>query len=117
MKLGTRQQGFTLGSIVLVGFLVVTMIAYGRHVAGLVFNKSKIQSVIENVATSEKTDMQARVKFDQLVAFENIKAVKGEDLDITVDGEQLSIAVSYRECAPIAGKWEVCTSWDLKSSK
>lgn len=117
MKLGSRQQGVSLGSILLVGFLVVTMIAYGRHVAGIVFNKSKIQSVIENVAASEKTELQARVKFDQLVAFENIRVVKGEDLDITVDGEQISIELSYRECAPVAGKWEVCSSWDLKSSK
>lgn len=115
MKLLAQQKGFSLSNLLVIGFLLITVVVYGRSAFGLIYNAHNIKAVMNNVVAAEKTEVDARAKFDQMVAFEGIKFVKGEDLDIVVNGEKVEMSLSYKECGAITENWEVCATWNLEA--
>lgn len=115
MKLAAQQKGFSLSNLLVIGFLLITVIVYGRNAFGLIYHAYKVKAVMNNIVTVEKTETDARAKFDQLIAFEGLKSVKGEDLEIVVTDAKVQMSLSYKECGSITDNWEVCATWNLET--
>lgn len=117
MRIVSRQQGASLFGLLLIGAGLVVAVVYGHNLISLSYHSRQIKTLMQSVVATEKTEFEARKKFDVLLALENISIVKSEDLEVEDHGGELVLSLSYRECAPVTIKWEVCESWELTTEK
>lgn len=102
-----RERGFGLGNLLVWVVVVVMLAIFGmRVVPSLIeyYSISKsVQAMTEDVQLAHATPPEIRASFDKRASVGYITTVKGSDLDISKDGNNLVIAFSYTKQIPLGG--------------
>jgi hypothetical protein len=98
------QQGVSLMGLIMILFVVVVIGIFGLKLIPAYIEYAKIKSAIEAIAQDRsKTSSVAEVRkaFDARATIDDISAVKGADLEIGKDGNDVVLSFSYRKEVPL----------------
>lgn len=113
-----NQTGVSIGGVILFGAIVLVGLVYGKNVVGIAYHAYQVKSVIRSIASKETVEVEARKRFLEQLAFNQLSdVVKVEDLDIEQVSGALVLSVSYKECSKLSSTWEVCATHELTSAK
>jgi hypothetical protein len=101
-----RQRGLSLsGLLVVLAVLVVVGIFSLKLIPGYI-EYAKSKTAIEAIAADRSKSSsvtEIRKAFDARANIDDITAVKGSDLEVTKEGNDVVISFAYRKEVPIAG--------------
>ena len=98
----SKQQGVSLGGLLLVLFVVVIVGIFSLKLIGPYMEYFKIKAAIEAIAAEKKTSVgDIRKSFDARATIDDIETIKGSDLEITKDGNDVVISFGYRKEVPL----------------
>ena len=98
-----KQRGVALSGLLLWGIIIVFVALLGMKVAPECidyFNAVKSVKAISKQSAG-KTVTEIRSSFDRYAEINQITAVKGVDLDISKDGNEVVIAFAYERRIPL----------------
>lgn len=98
----SRQRGLSFISVIFVGIVAVSAFAIGGQSLPI-FMEYKAILKAANKAKLEATVPDVRAAFDRAAQIDDIKSVKGEDLEITKQGDKVVVTVKYAREIPLAG--------------
>lgn len=102
-----QQRGLSLVTLILVCVALLLVAVVGIKVAPEVieyFNiLSSVKAVAHDPSSKDATVAQIRQKYDIRSSIDNVKTIKGTDLDITKEGSQVVIFFSYSTKIPLSG--------------
>lgn len=100
----TKQQGVSLGGLLVVLFLLVIVGILGLKLIGPYMEFFKIRGAVEAIGADRgKTASVAEVRkaFDARATIDDISSVKGQDLEVTKEGADVVITFAYRKEIPL----------------
>ena len=99
-QLGVSLGGLMAGSVI---FIVVAMLGMKLLPSYLEF--FAIKKAVNAIAQEKRTASVADIRktFDARATIDDINTVKGSDLEVTKDGNELVISANYRKEVPLAG--------------
>lgn len=102
-----QQRGLSLVSLIFVCIALILVALVGIKVAPEVieyFNiLSSVKATANDPSSKDATVAQIRQKYDLRSSIDNVKTIKGADLDITKDGGQVVISFAYSTKIPLTG--------------
>jgi Domain of unknown function (DUF4845) len=100
-----RGMGF-LGTLLVVIALIIVIIT-GLRVMPAYLEYFAVKNVLRSMASASEVlggnPKEIRTSFDRRAGVENITSVKGEDLDISKDGNSTIVSANYTVKTPLAG--------------
>ena len=120
-KLPVQQRGITFGGF-LVGIVVVVVIRiFGLQLIPAYMQDATIKNTFNAIAhdpdMQKATPTEIRNSFSKRGSIDNIKAIKPEDIDITVDQGRLVLSASYYVKIPLAGNISLYLDFNPTSGK
>lgn len=98
----SRQRGMSFFGLVFVGLFAVAVFAIGGQSLPIFLEYVAVKKAIEK-AKVETTVPEIRAAFDRAAAVDDIKSVKGADLEVTKLGEKVVVSFKYAREIPLAG--------------
>jgi hypothetical protein len=101
-----RQTGVSLSGLLATLAVVVVLGIFGLKLIPSYIEYAKSKTAIQAIAADRsKTSSvnEVRKAFDARASIDDISAVKGSDLEITKEGNDVVISFAYRKEIPIAG--------------
>lgn len=98
----SRQRGLSFISVIFVGLVAVAIFAIGGQSVPIFLEYQAVVKAI-NRAKTEPTVPAVRAAFDRSTAIDDIKSVKGEDLEISKRDDKVMISVNYAREIPLVG--------------
>ncbi len=97
------QTGVTLGGLLAIVFIVVIVAIMGLKIAPSYMEYFKIKSAVEAIGREKQTATpnDIRKSFDARATIDDISTIKGSDLDITKDGNEVVISTAFRKEIPL----------------
>ena len=97
------QTGVSLGALLGILFVVVIVAILGLKLLPPYMEYAKIKSGVEAIGREKKsvTPSEIRKAFDARATIDDISSVKGSDLEITKDGNEVVISAAYRKEIPL----------------
>lgn len=120
MGVGMRKQrGLSLLGLILVGGILVLIAIVGMKVAPAYIEYFTIQKHLRELARSpdSSTPKQMMEAFDKRSQIDDITAIQGKDLDITKNGNVVSISASYEKKVPLFGNISVLIDFEATSGR
>lgn len=114
------QRGITLSGA-LVGMIVLA--AVGLFAAKLLpsyieyYGVQKIFKSMEGAGDMKSTVQDIRKSFDRRNQIENVKAIGGEDLEITKEGGEAVITATWSTKVPIIANFSACLDFTVTTAK
>jgi len=114
------QRGITLTGAISV---MVVLALLGLFAAKLspayieYFGVQKILKAMETTGETKNTVKEIRRAYERRNAVENIQAVTGEDLEITKEGGETIVSVSWSTKVPIAYNFSACLDFTVTTAK
>lgn len=103
-----RQQGVTLTGVIVIGMLIVLVAVAGMRILPDVIEYYSIlkdaKAVVQDPASRGATVSDIRRAFDRRAQIDDITSIKGLDLDISKEGNEIVIAFAYVKKIPLAAK-------------
>ena len=99
-----RQQGVSLGGLLLVLFVLVIVGIFALKLVGPYMEYFKIKAAVEAIGSDRsKTSSvgELRKAFDARATIDDIESVKAADLEITKEGGEVVISFGYRKEIPL----------------
>ena len=96
MAVKSRQAGM---SIITLLFILVVLAAVGAVALQAFPSVLEYQSALKaiNKAKTEGTPAGVRAAFDRAADIDNITSIKGKDLEVTKDGDQVVVSFAYQK--------------------
>jgi hypothetical protein len=116
----TKQRGVSLsGLIVGGGLLIVVGIAGMKILPAYIeyFTVKKIFASMEQAGDIKGSVRDIRSSFDKRNAIEDVKSVKSEDLEISKEGGETVISVSWSTKIPLVGNASACLDFTVTTAK
>jgi hypothetical protein len=101
-----RQQGASLGGLILVLFVVVVVGIFSLKLIPVYIDYFKAQAAIEAIAADRARNSsvsEVRKAFDARATIDDITSVKAADLEVSKEGGGVVISFSYRKEIPLFG--------------
>jgi hypothetical protein len=114
------QRGITLTSAI-VGMLFLAAVAL--FTAKLLpsyleyFSVVKILKAMDSGGDTKGTVRDIRKAFDTRNAIEDVKAIRGEDLEITKEGGEAIVTATWSTKVPIIGNFSACLDFTVTTAK
>lgn len=116
-----KQQGVTMIGMLFIGIMVVFAALVAMRMVPVYIEYAAISKVLKAMANDpdlkSMSVKEVRASFDRRSSIDNISAVKGEDLDISKDGAETLVEVSYSVKRPIAGNVSVVMDFNVSTAK
>lgn len=116
-----KQSGVSLGGLLIACVIFGVLALLGMKVAPDVMEYFTIVKTVKTVATDPSlkgasvTDL--RKSFDKRASIDNINSIKGEDLDITKDGNEIVITFAYERKIPLVAPVSLAIDFQGSSAK
>ena len=115
-----RQRGLSLVNLIiglaLLGFVAImvakTLPAYNEY-----FGVKKIFATMEQSGTLKGTVREIRYQFEKLNAIEDVKSVRGEDLEITKEGGETVVSATWSVKVPLVSNINACLDFYATTAK
>lgn len=98
----SRQRGLSFISVVLIGLFAVSAFAIGGQSIPIFLEYQAAVKAIKK-AKSGATVKEVRDIFDRAAQIDDITSVKGSDLEITKEGDNVVVSFAYQREIPLAG--------------
>ncbi len=92
----SRQRGLSFLGVVIIGAVLVCGFVVGAKVVPTVVEYQAIRKAADK-ATAGTTVAEVRAIFDRAAAIDDITSIKGSDLDISKNGDQVVVAFAYHK--------------------
>jgi hypothetical protein len=112
---GITLTGALMGMIVLAGiglFAAKLMPSYIEY-----FGVQKILKAMDTSGDTKGTVAEIRKSFDTRNAIEDVKAIRGEDLEITKEGGEAVITATWSVKVPIIANFSACLDFSVTTAK
>ena len=114
-----RQRGVSLSGLLVAAVLLALVALLGMKVVPEVIEYYQIvKSVkaIKNDPSAQNTVADVRKAFDRHADINNIKAIVGQDLEVTKDGSEVVISFSYEKRIHLFGNVSLLLDFDGSSA-
>lgn len=101
--MGKLQKGVSLMGLIVVFFIVIVVALFAMKIVPSVLEFRTAKTAIDIIARQAQSPADVRRAWEARSAIDNIESVKGKDLDITREGNQMVIAFAYRKEVPLFG--------------
>ncbi|MFT3960189.1 DUF4845 domain-containing protein [Propionivibrio sp.] len=93
------QRGVTLSGLIVWGVVIALVAILGMRVVPDVIDYYKIKKIVASTAmnASGKTVPEIRAIFDKYADVDSIQTIKGTDLDISKEGNEVVVAFAYEK--------------------
>jgi hypothetical protein len=114
------QRGVTLTGAIM-GMIVLALA--GLFAAKLVpaylefFAVQKILKSMEAAGDTKGTVKEIRISFDKRNSIEDVKAMRGDDLEITKEGGEAVVTATWSTKTPIIGNFSACLDFTVSTAK
>lgn len=102
-----NQRGMTLFGVMFVGMVLVGGAILVMQLIPPYLEFWSVQKVLSVMAKDSTlpgmTPVEARTSFDRRAMIDNIKVIKGKDLEISKEGGKTVVSASYTVTVPIVG--------------
>lgn len=102
-----QQRGLSLVSLIVICIGLVFVAVVGIKVAPEVieyYNILKsVKATAQDPSNKDATVAQIRQKYDTRSSIDNVKTIKGADLDVTKEGNEVVISFAYSTKIPLTG--------------
>lgn len=98
----SRQRGLSFIGVIIIGLLAVSAFAIGGQSLPILMEYKAILKAA-NKAKIEATVPDVRAAFDRAAQVDDIKSIKGQDLEITKQGNKVVVLIKYSREIPLAG--------------
>ncbi|MDO8653879.1 MAG: DUF4845 domain-containing protein [Undibacterium sp.] len=98
-----RQQGISLTGLILTLGVIVLMAILAAKVVPTIIEFSSIKKAIVYAQQSAKTVREIQTAFDKQAEVGYFDAVRGKDLSIVKNGENLEVSFAYTKKIPLFG--------------
>ena len=110
----SRQRGVSFLGVIFIGLFAVAAFAIGGQSVPIFLEFIAAKKAIEK-AKGETTVPEIRAAFDRAAAIDDIKSVKGSDLEVTKLGEKVVVSFKYAREIPLAGPAYLVYRFEAKS--
>lgn len=122
MNVGRRkQQGMTLTGLIFSGLVIVLVAVLGMKVAPEVIEYGKVVSNVKAIGGDNTlrsaTVAEIRKAFDRRANIDQIDVIKGSDLDVTKEGNELVVSFAYSRQIPLFGPVSLLIDFEGASNR
>ena len=99
-----KQEGVSLGALLLVLFVLVIVGIFALKLIGPYMEYFKIKAAVEAIGsdrTRTASVAEVRKAFDARATIDDITSIKGADLEITKEGQEVVVTFGYRKEVPL----------------
>jgi hypothetical protein len=98
-----RQRGVALSGLLVWGVIIAVVALLGMKVGPEYLEYYKVIKACKTIAgaSSGQTVVDIRKAFDRTADVDNIKVLKGVDMDISKDGETIVVGFAYESRVPL----------------
>jgi Tfp pilus assembly major pilin PilA len=113
-----EQRGVTLIGLVVACVVVVFVAIGGLKIAPAYIEYYNVKKAIVGVAqtTSRGTVLEVRQAYDRRAAIDDMEIIKGKDLEVTKEGNDLVISFSYEKRIPLFSNISVVINFAASSN-
>lgn len=99
----TRQRGLTLLGLIIGLFILVVVALFAMKLIPSYLEYASAKNAIEAIVREQQANTPAEVRnaFDARAQIDDIRTIKGQDLEITKEGNALVLGFSYRKEVPL----------------
>lgn len=113
-----KQKGLSLSGLLMASVILIIVAVIGVQIAPAYIEyfqiKKNLASVVKQ-AGSDASPAELKKSFDLKAGVDNIKAVSGNDLVITKEGNNVVLSVSYSVKTPLIGNLSACMDFTATS--
>ena len=115
----TRQIGVSLGGLLVGSVILIFVALLGLKLAPPYMEYFTIKKAIAAITQERQgaTAADVRRAFDARAAIDDITAIRGQDLEITKEGNELLISIAYRKEVPLFSNIGVYMDFAAKSKE
>ncbi|MBC7499323.1 MAG: DUF4845 domain-containing protein [Herminiimonas sp.] len=117
LPISARQTGVTLTGLIFVLMIVALIAIFGMKIVPSAIEYNSIRKGIVSAKAAGTTPKEIRVAFDRQAEVGYIESVKGKDLDIVKNGEDLDVSFAYQKKIPIFGPASLLLEYEGTTSK
>jgi len=99
----SRQRGLSFIGLILTGVFLVAAFAIVGQSVPVFLEYQAIRKAADKAAREGSTVPEVRASFDRAATIDDIKSVKGSDLDVTKRNDRIVVSYSYSREIPLAG--------------
>ena len=99
----SRQRGMSFMGVIFLGLIAVSVFAVGGQSLPIFLEYQAIQKAVNKAALEGATVPEVRASFDRASSIDDISSVKGEDLDVTKNGDKVVVSFKYSREVPLVG--------------
>jgi hypothetical protein len=115
-----QQQGVTfIGMLFIAACIVFVAIIGVKMVPSYIeyFNVKKILVSMRNAGEMKGSPKEIRSAFDRRASIDNITSIKGDDLEISKEGEEAVVTAEYSVKVPLMGNVSACMDFNTSSGQ
>jgi hypothetical protein len=103
MRMRTKQLGISLGGLMMGAVVFIVAAMLGLKLAPSYIEFFAIKKAVNAIATEKRGSTVADIRktFDARATVDDISTVKGSDLEVTKDANELVIVAAYRKEIPL----------------
>ena len=98
----SRQRGLSFFGLIFVGLVAVAAFAIGGQSVPIFLEYASAKKAIEK-AKLETTVPGVRAAFDRAATIDDIRSIRGADLEVTKRGDKVVVSFKYSREIPLAG--------------
>ena len=98
------QLGVSLGGLMMVAVVLIALAMLGLKLTPSYIEFFAIKKAVNGIASEKRggaSVAEVRKSFDQRAVIDDIRTIKGSDLEVTKEGNDLVISASFRKEAPL----------------
>lgn len=116
-----RQRGLTLSGFLLWAAVGIFVALFGFKVGPSYFEyytiKKQLKSVAEDPEAIRGGPRGLMNAFDRRAAVEDIRSIKGQDLQVDKNGDQIILSAEYTARIPLFGNLSACMDFNPRSDR
>jgi hypothetical protein len=104
-----NQLGVGMGGLLVGAAILIALAMFGMKLIPTYLEFMAIKKAVNAIAVEKRggTVADIRKSFDARASIDDINTVKGSDLEVTKEGNELVISAAYRKEVPMAGNMGV----------
>lgn len=99
----SRQRGLSFFGVIFIGVLAVAAFAIGGQSVPIFLEYQAINKAASKAVRGATTVPEIRAAFDRAAAIDDIRSIKGDDLEIAKRGDKVVVSYKYSREIALAG--------------
>ena len=113
----TRQRGVSLTGLIFVLAILAVIAVFGAKVVPSAIEFNSIKGAIVSAKAAGTTPKEVRTAFDKQAEVGYIESVRGKDLEIVKNGDEMDVSFAYQKKIPIVGPASLLLDYTGTTSK